>query len=261
MEANPLLGLVYHWAGGLAAASFYIPYKAVKKWSWETYWLVGGFFSWIIAPLVLAGLLVPDLRDSVLRESPARSIGLAYFWGTMWGIGGLTFGLSMRYLGIVLGYAIALGLCTAFGTLMPPLFEGELGRIAGEQSGQVILLGIAACLAGIAVSGLAGMSKERELTDEQKKGTVNEFHFIKGLLVATFAGVMSALFAYGLAAGKPIADIAARYLEQHAGSNVWQNLPVLVVVMLGGFDDQLPLVRCLERQESIGTPVCCPPHP
>jgi L-rhamnose-H+ transport protein len=231
---NPCLGLLYHWTGGLAAASFYIPYKAVHRWSWETYWLVGGFFSWIIAPLALAGLLVPDLLD-ILRQAPAKSVALSYFWGLMWGVGGLTFGLSMRYLGIALGYAIALGLCTAFGTLMPPFFTGQLDTIAAERSGQTILWGVAVCLVGIAISGLAGVSKERELSAEQKQGAVTEFHFLKGLLVATFAGVMSAAFAYGLAAGKPIAEIAAWRLEQHASSNLWQNLPVLVVILLGGF--------------------------
>jgi len=117
MEPNPFLGVLVHWIGGLAAASFYIPFRSVKGWSWETYWLVGGFFSWIVAPLLLAWLLVPGL-GTVLQESPSRSITLAYFWGLMWGIGGLTFGLSMRYLGIALGYAIALGMCTAFGTLV-----------------------------------------------------------------------------------------------------------------------------------------------
>jgi L-rhamnose-H+ transport protein len=234
LAPNPLIGLVYHWTGGLAAASFYIPFKRVNGWAWETYWLVGGVFSWIITPIALAALLVPGLWE-VLRHAPGRSAGLAFFWGLMWGVGGLTFGLSMRYLGIALGYAIALGLCTAFGTLMPPLFEGKLGAIAAERSGQVILVGIGVCLVGIALSGMAGVSKERELSDEQKKGTVQEFHFLKGLLVATFAGVMSASFAYGLAAGKSIAEAASEQLVRHGGSELWQNLPVLVVVLLGGF--------------------------
>src|SRR6266545_2063555 len=117
---NPFLGVFFHWLGGLAAGSFYIPYRGVKKWSWETYWLVGGVFSWLLAPWVLALLLVPDVW-SAIQSTPARSLFWAYFWGVMWGIGGLTFGLSVRYLGIALGYAIALGFCAAFGTLMPPI--------------------------------------------------------------------------------------------------------------------------------------------
>jgi L-rhamnose-H+ transport protein len=234
MHANPFLGVFFHWLGGLASASFYIPYRGVKKWSWETYWLVGGCFSWIIAPLALATLLVPDMWD-VLRQSPLKNLIWAYVFGQMWGLGGLTFGLTMRYLGIALGMAIALGYCAAFGTLMPPIFSGEIVELVQQQSGQVILLGVAICLAGIAVSGLAGMSKERELTAEQKQATIQEFSFIKGLLVATFSGVMSASFAYGLDAGKPIAELARKSLESHGGADLWQNLPVLVVVLWGGF--------------------------
>ncbi len=231
---NPLLGLIYHWLGGLASASFYIPYRGVKKWSWETYWLVGGFFSWIIAPWVLAFLLVPGV-PGILQATSGKVLFWAYFFGAMWGIGGLTFGLTMRYLGIALGMAVALGYCAAFGTLMPPIFNGEFGKILGSDSGRMILFGVLACLIGIGVSGLAGMSKERELSAEEKAATVKEFSFGKGMLTATFSGIMSSCFAYGLAAGKPIAMLAKAQLLATGGSDLWQNLPVLVVVLLGGF--------------------------
>lgn len=231
---NPFIGVIYHWIGGLASASFYIPYRGVKKWSWETYWLAGGVFSWIIAPWGLAAILVPEL-GSILSNAPAEALLWAYIFGAMWGLGGLTFGLTMRYLGIALGMAVALGYCAAFGTLMPPIFSGEITSIVRETSGQVILFGVAVCLAGIAVSGMAGMSKERELTDEQKKATIREFSFVKGILVATFSGIMSASFAYGLTAGDPIADLAKESLSRHNRADLWQNLPVLIVVLLGGF--------------------------
>ncbi|MFD0894640.1 L-rhamnose/proton symporter RhaT [Luteolibacter ambystomatis] len=232
---NPLIGVVYHWLGGLASASFYIPYRGVKSWSWETYWLVGGFFSWIIAPMGLASLLVPDLW-SVIAAAPSKVLWLAYFFGLMWGIGGLTFGLTMRYLGIALGMAVALGFCAAFGTLVPPMFEdGKFAELLAHASGRTILAGVAACLAGIGVSGMAGMSKERELSPEQKAATVKEFNFGKGMLVATFSGIMSSCFAFGLAAGKPIGELAKASLLTHGGSDLWQNLPVLVVVLWGGF--------------------------
>lgn len=152
----------------------------------------------------------------------------------MWGFGGLTFGLTMRYLGIGLGMAIALSLCSAFGTLMPPLFTGELGAIAGSVSGRYVLAGVGVCLLGIGLCGLAGIRKEREMSAEQKKVAVKEFNFRKGVLVAVFSGVMSSCFAYGLAAGKPIADLAHAGLLEHGGSDPWQNLPVLIVVLLGG---------------------------
>jgi L-rhamnose-H+ transport protein len=234
LEANPFLGVIFHWIGGLASASCYLPFRGIKRWSWEVYWLVQGVFSWILAPLFFATLLVPHLWQ-ILHAAPASSIGYAYFWGLLWGLGGLTFGLSVRYLGIALGYPIALGLCTAFGTLMPPIFSGQIHTILHETSGQFILLGIGVCMLGIVFSGLAGVSKEKELTTEQKQETVEEFQYFKGLLVAIFAGVMSACFAYGLAAGRPIGDIAAATLRQSHQSELWQNLPVLVVVLWGGF--------------------------
>ena len=135
-----VFGLFFHWLGGLASASFYIPYRRVQRWSWETYWLVGGFFSWLIAPLILASILVPD-TIGVIRSAPASSLAWAYFWGTMWGLGGLTFGLSMRYLGIALGMDIAPGYCAAFGTLKPPIFNGTITTLIVQTPGQFILFG------------------------------------------------------------------------------------------------------------------------
>lgn len=231
---NPLLGILFHWIGGLAAASFYIPYRGVRRWSWETYWLVGGFFSWIIAPWLLASIFVPNVW-AILRSAPSDSLLWAGLFGALWGLGGLTFGLTMRYLGIALGMAIALGYCAVFGTLMPPIFSGEISTIVTSGSGQVILLGVAVCVAGIFTSGLAGMSKERELPEEEKRKQVKEFNFLKGLLVATFSGIMSSCFAYGLAAGKPIAELSRQALLDDGRSDLWQNLPVLIVVLLGGF--------------------------
>lgn len=234
LEMNPVIGVIYHWTGGLACASCYIPWKGIKRWNWANYWFVQGVFSWILSPILIALIFVPPVR-SVLAQAPWSAILLAYFWGAMWGFGGLTFGLTIRYLGIALGYAIALGFCTAFGTLMPPLFSGELRVIVHETSGQVILLGIVVCLLGIFLSGVAGMRKERELTDDQKKSSVQEFNFVKGVSVAVFSGIMSSCFAYGLAAGKPIANIALVALRHEGRADLWQNLPVLVVVLLGGF--------------------------
>jgi len=231
MTPNPALGVLLHWLGGLASGSFYVPYRGVKRWSWETYWLVGGFFSWIIVPWVMGLALTNDLVP-VLREAPPMTLFWSYIFGVLWGLGGLTFGLTMRYLGMSLGMATALGYCAAFGTLAPPIFSGEFAaKVLGSLSGQVILAGVAVCLLGIGVAGLAGVSKEREMSEEQKQATIKEFNLKKGILVATFSGVMSACFSYGLAAGDPI---KAATLQR--GTPVfWQGLPVLVVVLLGGF--------------------------
>jgi L-rhamnose-H+ transport protein len=231
MNPNPALGVFFHWLGGLASGSFYVPYRGVKHWAWETYWLVGGFFSWIIAPWILAFAMTRDLAQ-VLHEAPANSIFWVYLFGVLWGLGGLTFGLTMRYLGMSLGMAVALGYTAAFGTLMPPIFRGVFAtQVLGTRSGLVILLGVAVCLLGIAFAGAAGISKERELSEEQKRASIKEFNLKKGLVVATFSGVMSACFAYGLAAGDPIKLITV----QHGTAVLWQGLPVLVVVLAGGF--------------------------
>jgi len=231
MNPDPALGVLFHWLGGLASGSFYVPYKGVKHWAWETYWLAGGFFSWIIAPWILACFLTRDLF-SVLSEAPASAIFWAFFFGLMWGVGGLTFGLTMRYLGLSLGMAVVLGLCAAFGTLMPPIFRGEfLTQVVGTSSGRVILFGIFVFLAGITAAGLAGISKERVMSPEQQKAAIKEFNLRKGIGVAVLSGVMSACFAYALAAGDPIKKLTV----QHGTSKLWQGLPVLIVVLVGGF--------------------------
>jgi L-rhamnose-H+ transport protein len=144
LNPNPFLGVLYHWTGGLSAASCYLPFRAIRHWSWEIYWLLQGVFSWIIAPPIFAALLVPGWF-STITSVHTDTLFYAWIWGAMWGIGGLTFGLGVRYLGVALGYTIALGVSTAFGTLMPPLFAGQLGAVARERSGQVILLGVALC--------------------------------------------------------------------------------------------------------------------
>ncbi len=230
MVANPFLGVTFHWLGGLASGSFYVPYRGVRKWAWEVYWLVGGFFSWIIVPWTMALLNTRDLL-AVLREAPTGALGWAFFWGLMWGMGGLTFGLTMRYLGMSLGMAVALSYCSLFGTLMPPLFAGTLGQKFATSSGHWILGGILVCLAGILVTGWAGMSKDREMPEEKKRETIKEFNFWKGILVATFSGIMSSAFAYGLAAAEPVAQISAA----HGTTMLWTGLPKLCVVLLGGF--------------------------
>lgn len=228
--ANPFLGVFLHALGGLAAASFYIPYKKVEKWSWESYWLVGGFFSWIIAPWIIAWLTAPTVLQ-LLGGAPPSALVWSYFFGVLWGVGGLTFGLSMRYLGMSLGYAIALGFCAAFGTVIPPVFQGQFMDLAGTLSGNVTLAGVAVCLLGIAFCGVAGVRKERELPTREKQATIREFDLMKGVWVAFFAGVMSACMAFGIAAGKPIAQRAVELGTPH----LWQNTPVFIVILAGGF--------------------------
>jgi L-rhamnose-H+ transport protein len=235
MPPNPFLGVLYHWIGGFASATNFIPFRGIKRWSWEIYWLIQGFAAWIVAPIVLANIFVPNVAG-ILHAAPFSSIYYALFWGSLWGLGGLTFGLAIRYLGIALGYAIALGFCTAFGTLIPPIYDGSIHTILHETSGQIILAGVALCLVAVAVNGAAGLSKEREITPEEKiEAGESDFSFGKGIAVAIFAGIMSSFFAVGLAAGAPIGKLAKAELIAHRRLDLWQNLPILILVLWGGF--------------------------
>lgn len=228
---NPIVGVIFHWIGGLAAGSFYVPFRGVKRWSWETAWLVSGVFSWILAPWVFALVNTNDVV-AVLRETSGSTWFFTSLFGFMWGLGGLTFGLTMRYLGMSLGMAVALGYCTVFGTLIPPLFKGEFqAKLIEPASGRWVLAGLVICVIGIVINALAGKTKEGEMNEEQKRATVREFNFKKGILVASFSGIMSACFAFGLSAGDPIGEIS----RAHGTSPIWSGLPVLIVVLLGGF--------------------------
>ncbi len=242
MGANPFLGVLLHWLGGLASGSFYVPYKGVKKWSWETYWLVGGIFSWIICPWVFAYFMTNDLFG-VLRQQSIGTLLWMYLFGVLWGLGGLTYGLTMRYLGLSLGTGVALGYCAAFGTLIPPIFkaivpnffvfakETSIVDIIKSTPGKITLAGVGICLIGIAIAALAGWTKEAYMPEEQKTKSIKEFNFKKGIVVATFCGIMSACFAFGLQAGGSISDASLA-----AGTTaIWTGLPKIPIVLLGGF--------------------------
>lgn len=230
MTANPLLGVLFHWLGGLASASFYVPYRRVKRWSWEIYWLTGGIFSWLLAPWFFAAIQTNNLVG-VLRAAPTPTILWPIAFGMLWGFGGLTYGLTMRYLGLSLGMAVVLGLCTVFGTLIPPIFQGDFSaKLLDTTSGNINLLGLAVTLCGIGVVALAGACKDAALSPEQKAAAVAEFDFRRGIAVAVFSGVMSSCFAFGLAAGEPIKALSAA-----AGTGpLWTGLPILCLVMFGG---------------------------
>lgn len=227
---NPLLGVLFHWLGGLASASFYVPYRGVKRWSWEIYWLTGGIFSWLLAPWFFASIQTRDLTG-VLAAAPRATLLWPIIFGMLWGFGGLTYGLTMRYLGLSLGMAVVLGLCTVFGTLIPPVFQGDFAaKLLDTPSGNIILLGLVVTMLGIVVVALAGARKDAALTNEQKAETVAEFDFRKGVAVAIFSGIMSSCFAFGLAAGEPIKALSAA-----AGTGpLWTGLPILCLVMFGG---------------------------
>jgi L-rhamnose-H+ transport protein len=225
-----MIGILLIAIGSLGAASFYVPFKKVKQWSWESYWIVQGVAAWLVAPWVAALITVPpgSLMD-IIREAPSSAKWLTILFGALWGIGGLTFGLSIRYMGIALGQSLVLGLTAALGTLIPALVAGE--NLFSSRAGILTLIGVAIALAGIVIVGYAGALKNRNLTEEQRKEAVKDFALKKGILIAILSGVMSACFAYGYVAGEPIDEVAAAY-----GTNsLFVSNPTLIFILLGGF--------------------------
>lgn len=239
-----ILGVFFHFIGGFASGSFYIPFKKVKNWAWESYWIVGGFFSWLIVPFFAAWITVPDFL-AIIRNTDGITLFWTYFMGVLWGIGGLTFGLAMRYLGLSLGMSVALGYTSAFGSLIPPIYRDIVGNAAPgaatfsgmlhSTSGQLVLAGVLVCLAGIAICGKAGVMKERELPEDKKKESIQEFNLRKGLIVATISGILSACFNFGIEAGKPMAEIAV----QQGSNPLFQNNVIFVVLLWGGLTTNL----------------------
>ncbi|MCE5225202.1 MAG: L-rhamnose/proton symporter RhaT [Porphyromonadaceae bacterium] len=224
---NVLIGLLIIAIGSMGQSSSYVPIKKVKQWSWESFWLIQGIFAWLFFPYLGAQLAVPE-NSSLIELWQAGGALKACFYGMLWGIGGLTFGLSMRYLGVALGQSIALGTCAGFGTLLPAVFGGT-DLFAGE--GLILLLGVCITLAGIAVIGYAGSLRAQRMSEEEKLAAVKEFALTKGLLVALLAGIMSACFNLGLEAGTPVLDKA----KELGSSDLFALNPVILLVTMGGF--------------------------
>lgn len=222
-----IIGLLIIAIGSFGQSSSYVPIKKVKQWSWENFWLTQGVFAWLVFPLLGALMAIPE-GSSLFALLGAGGATKSILYGALWGVGGLTFGLSMRYLGVALGQSISLGTCSAFGTLLPALFAGT-DLLHG--TGLTLLLGVCITLAGIAVIGFAGSLRAKNMTEEEKRAAIKDFALTKGLLVALLAGVMSACFALGLDAGTPIKEAAL------AGGvdPLFAGLPVILLVTLGGF--------------------------
>ena len=240
---DALMSILLIAIGSICAASFYVPIKKIKDWSWESYWIVQGVVSWVIAPWIFAYFTVSNLGD-VLSNSPSSAIAGSVFFGVLWGFGGLTFGLSMRYLGVALGQSIALGFCASFGTLIPPFVAGQ--NLFGTHEGILILSGVAICIAGIAIVGYAGALRAHNMSEEDRIKAIKDFALKKGLFIAVFAGVMSACFNYGINGipgfidtGNVIQKVAATY----GTDPLFVTNPVYIFVMFGGFITNL--VYCL----------------
>lgn len=219
-----IIGLLIIAVGAFCQSSSYVPINKIKKWSWESYWFVQGVFAWLIFPFLGAMLAVPDNHSlfELYTAYPKESLMTALF-GMLWGVGGLTFGLSMRYLGVALGQSIALGTCAGLGTILTPLLLGRAGDLTSA-----VLAGVVATLLGIAIIGVAGHMKSQSLSEEEKQKAVKDFNFTKGIAVALLAGFMSACFSIGLGFGEVLNF-------GDATADIYKTLPATLMVTMGGF--------------------------
>lgn len=219
-----ILGLIIIAAGAFCQSSCYVPINKIRRWSWESYWLVQGVFAWLVFPLLGAMLAVPQghCLMEVYSADPIAALWTIFF-GVLWGIGGLTFGLSMRYLGVALGQSIALGTCAGLGTILMPVFTGRAADLTTP-----VVVGVVVTLVGIGIIGVAGNMKSQSLSEEEKKKAVKDFNFTKGITVALLAGFMSACFSIGLGFGENLNF-------GDATAPMYRTLPATLLVTLGGF--------------------------
>ncbi|PQV60341.1 L-rhamnose-H+ transport protein [Sediminibacterium magnilacihabitans] len=240
-----LAGVLFHFLGGFASGSFYMPFKKVKGWSWESFWIVGGIFSWTIAPLVAAWLTIPGFVG-IIRQAPKPVIGSTYLMGLLWGIGGLTYGLGVRYLGVALGSSIILGLCSVFGSLVPSVYyyfnpqpgKDTIADLFTHTWGQWVLAGLVLCIIGIIICGKAGSMKDEEMGHAKTDASGSEFNITRGLTLAIISGVLSACFSFGIEAGSSMAIVANQLWKTanpaETGEFLFRNNVVFVVILWGG---------------------------
>lgn len=239
-----LAGVLFHFIGGVASGSFYVPYKKVKGWAWESLWIIGGLFSWLIVPPIAAWLTIPNFID-IIKEANASTLGYTYLFGVLWGIGGLTYGLGVRYLGVGLGSSIMLGLTMVFGSLIPSIYY-QINPAEGKEAfelylnsrwGLIMLSGLAICVVGIILCGKAAVLKDKELGKSEVDSSDSEYKFGLGLAVAIVAGILSACFNFGIEAGKPMANVANdlwKVDNSGAGEFLFQNNVTYIVLLWGG---------------------------
>lgn len=224
-----IIGLLIITFGSLLQSSSYVPIKKVKNWAWESFWLVQGIFAWLIFPLMGTLVVLPtDYSFLSLFRSVDSSGLMSMMYGVLWGVGNLTFGLSMRYLGVALGQSIALGTCSAFGTIIPALMAGK-DLFKGD--GLILLIVVSVAIAGITVIGFAGSLRSKNMSEEQKKAAIKDFAFSKGIFVAIMAGVMSACFSLGIEAGQSLKT----ELIDSGVNQLFAGLPTIFMITLGGF--------------------------
>lgn len=214
---NLISGVALHFIGAFSASVCYTPQKKARSWSWQTYWLMQAAVCWLLLPVLVAMITIPQLLQ-VLAEAPASAMRSSFFLGMLYGIGGTAFGLAIRYVGFSLTYAISVGISCVLGTLLPPLYEGRLSAVFSGSGGNVIITGIIAGAAGIALCGVAGRLKEKDYREQNL--TKNHYSFTIGISLCILSGILSALYGFSLFRGQPIADVAAKYGAGNLQGNV-----------------------------------------
>lgn len=246
---NVILGVLFHFIGGFASGSFYLPYKKVKGWSWESFWIIGGLFSWLIIPFVAAYLTIPDFGDIIFNSS-FQVLRNTYLMGLLWGIGGLTYGLGVRYLGVSLGSSIILGLCSFFGAIVPSIYyqfnptqgKDKFHDLISTTWGQWVIVGLIVCIIGIIICGKAGSRKDKEIGGSQIDASGSEFKLVKGLILAIISGVLSACFSFGIEAGTSMSIVANnvwKVTHPDQGEFLFRNNVIFVVILWGGLTTNL----------------------
>lgn len=236
-----ITGIMYHSVGASSAALCYTPQKKVRGWSWQTYWLAQALVCWLLLPVMVAWFTIPQL-SAVLKAAPADAIWKTFVLGMAYGIGGTAFGIAIRYVGFSLTYAIAVGISCVLGTLLPPLVRGELATVFEKTGAGWVLVGILLGALGIALCGVAGRGKEKDLA--QDKPANNEFSLAKGLPLCFLAGVLSAVYGFSIDQGAPIAAVAAQY-----GAGNFQGNVIYIFSNSGAFLTTLLYCLYLHRKQ------------
>lgn len=215
-DPNPLLGTAFHSVGAGSAALCYAPQRYLHKWSWQTYWLVQASACWLVLPWIFAWFTIPQLA-TVLHEAPGAAMLKSYLLGALYGVGGIAFGVAIRYIGYSLTYALAISISCVLGTLLPPFLAGTLGATLSSSAGLLVIGGVLLGGAAMIVTGYAGFRREVESVGDANR---SPFNARLGLPIVVLAGVLSAVFSFSLAAGQPVADVAAKYGAGHFQGNV-----------------------------------------
>ena len=238
MSFGILSGILLIALGAFSSGSFAVPFGKIKGWGWETYWMVFSLGAYILFPLIACLVFSPDFIR-IIQSTPSETVLTVFLLGAVYGIGNLSFGLALRYLGLSLGYSLSLGLMLAIGTLIPPMIDGRLQVMMQNPGGTLLILGVMVACFGIALSAWAGILKDKHVSAAKKQESIGEFNLVKGSMAAVLVGITGSAMSLGFEQGLPISDIAAK----QGVDPLFTMMPLMVVLFSGTFITTL--VWCL----------------